>query len=56
MINFGKTMENEVFNTHLAVTAGMEVKNQGSKPLTGLRYFGPGVHNNIPNVGDHKVL
>ena len=54
MINFGETTEDEVFITHLAATAGVEVENKGSEPLVSLRYFGPGVHDNLPNVGDHK--
>ena len=33
---------------------GVEVENTGSEPLVGLRYFGPDVHKNLPNVGDYR--
>jgi hypothetical protein len=54
MIRFGQETEDEVFITHEAATAGVEIENNGSEPLVGLRYFGPDVHNSLPNVGDHK--
>jgi hypothetical protein len=54
MIRFGATTEDEVFITHEAATAGVEIENTGSEPLEGLRYFGPDVFDNMPNVGDHK--
>jgi len=54
MIRFGAETEDEVFITFEAATAGVEVVNDGSEPLVSLRYFGPDVHPNVPNVGDHK--
>ena len=54
MIRFGQETEDEVFITHEAATAGVEIENTGSEPLVGLRYFGPDVHDSVPNVGDHK--
>jgi len=54
MIRFGEETEDEVFITHEAAVAGVEIENTGSEPLVGLRYFGPDVHANMPAVGDHK--
>ncbi len=54
MIRFGAETEDEVFITFEAAQAGVEVVNTGSEPLVGLRYFGPDVHANVPNVGDYK--
>ncbi len=54
MIHFGEETEDEVFITHEAATAGVEIENTGSEPLVGLRYFGPDVHANLPKVGDYK--
>lgn len=54
MIRFGEETEDEVFITYEAATAGVEIENKGSEPLVGLRYFGPDVHSNMPNVGDHR--
>ena len=48
MIRFGEETEDEVFITHEAATAGVEIENTGSEPLVGLRYFGPDVHKNLP--------
>lgn len=54
MIHFGEETEDEVFITHEAATAGVEIENTGSEPLVGLRYFGPDVHRNLPKVGDYR--
>jgi len=54
MIRFGEETEDEVFITHAAATRGVEIENTGSEPLVGLRYFGPDVHANLPNVGDYR--
>jgi len=54
MIRFKAETEDEVFISHEAATNGIEFENTGSEPLEGLRYFGPDVHENMPNVGDHK--
>ena len=49
MIRFGQSTEDEVFITHQAANAGVVIKNTGSEPLVGLRYFGPEVHKNLPS-------
>lgn len=54
MIRFGAETEDEVFITHEAATAGVEIENTGSEPLVGLRYFGPDTFSKVPNVGDYK--
>ena len=54
MIRFGAETEDEVFISHEAAAAGVEIKNTGSEPLVGLRYFGPDSHKKLPNVGDYK--
>jgi hypothetical protein len=51
MIRFGARTEDEVFITYEAARAGVKIENTGSEPLVGLRYFGPDVHNNLPNIG-----
>lgn len=54
MIRFGEPTEDEVFISHEAATAGVEIENTGSEPLVGLRYFGPDVHKKLPAIGDYK--
>ena len=54
MIRFGEEPWDEVFITHGAATAGVQIENTGAEPLVGLRYFGPDVHDNMPNVGDYS--
>jgi hypothetical protein len=54
MIRFGQPTEDEVFITHEAAVGGVEVENNGSEPLVGLRYFGPDTFERVPNVGDHR--
>lgn len=54
MIKFGDEPDDEVFITAEAAASEVVVENTGSEPLVSLRYFGPGVHANMPNVGDHK--
>lgn len=51
MIRFGENTTDEVFISHTAATKGVVVENTGSEPLVGLRYFGPGVHSNLPKAG-----
>ena len=51
MIRFGENTADEVFITHTAATAGVEVENLGNEPLVGLRYFGPDTHTNLPQAG-----
>jgi len=33
----------------------VEVENNGSEPLVGLRYFGPNTWDDLPSVGGHKA-
>jgi len=54
MIHFGEETEDEVFITHEAAMAGVQIENTGSEPLVGLRYFGPNVHKKLPKVGDYR--
>jgi len=54
MIRFGEATLDEVFITYEAAAAGVEVENTGKEPLVGLRYFGPDVHDDVPNVGDYR--
>ncbi len=54
MIRFGAETEDEVYITHEAATAGVEIENNGSEPLVSLRYFGPDVHPSVPKVGDYR--
>jgi hypothetical protein len=52
MIRFGALTEDEVFISYDAARAGVEIRNTGSEPLVGLRYFGPDTFATVPNVGD----
>ncbi|HEX7378031.1 MAG TPA: hypothetical protein VF278_13000 [Pirellulales bacterium] len=54
MIHFGEETEDEVFISHEAATAGVEIENTGSEPLVSLRYFGPDVHTSLPKVGEYR--
>lgn len=54
MIRFGAETEDEVFITHQAAQAGVEIENTGSEPLVGLRYFGPKTHDQLPAVGSYR--
>ena len=54
MIRFGAETEDEVFITAEAATAGVEIENTGAEPLVGLRYFGPDMHDDSPEVGAYK--
>jgi hypothetical protein len=52
MIRFGARTEDEVFITYEAARRGVKIENTGSEPLVGLRYFGPDVHDKLPEIGD----
>jgi len=54
MIHFGEEPWDELFITAEAAAQGVVIENTGGEPLVGLRYFGPDVHKNMPNIGDHK--
>jgi hypothetical protein len=54
MIRFGQMTQDEVFVSWEAATAGVTFENHSATdPLVTLRYFGPGVHRQMPEVGDH---
>ncbi|QDT18027.1 cupin domain-containing protein [Alienimonas californiensis] len=54
MIKFGDMTMDEVFVTAPTAGKGVEVVNNGTEPLVGLRYFGPEAQVNAPDVGAHK--
>jgi hypothetical protein len=54
LVRFGEETEDEVFISHEAASAGVEIENTGSEDLVSLRYFGPDVHDDLPAVGDYK--
>jgi len=54
LIRFGEETEDEVFISHEAAAAGVEIENTGSEALVGLRYFGPDVHDNLPEMGAYQ--
>ncbi len=54
MIRFGEEPWDEVFIAHDAAAAGVEIENTGGEPLVGLRYFGPDVHKNMPDIGAYR--
>ena len=55
IMRYGELSEDEVFISHHAAVAGVEVENNGSEPLVGLRYFGPNTWDDLPPVGAHKA-
>ncbi len=55
IIRFGQMTEDEVFVSYDAAIEGVTFINPSpTDPLVTLRYFGPGVHTDMPNVGDHS--
>ncbi len=55
MIRFGELTEDEVFISAKAAQEGVVVENLGKEcPLVLLRYFGPDVNPNAPQVGDYR--
>ena len=56
-IRFGQMTQDEVFISAEAAATGVTVENHSATdPLGTLRYFGPDVHSDMPNVGDHMRL
>jgi hypothetical protein len=54
LIRFGQMTQDELFITAEAAAEGVVVKNHSkTDPLVLLRYFGPDVHTDMPEVGDH---
>lgn len=57
MIRFHQMTEDEVFCTEQAARAGVTYENTSStEPLVMLRYFGPEVNPDAPEVGAHRRL
>jgi hypothetical protein len=55
LIRFGQMTQDEVFVSHDAAKQGVTFVNQSqTDPLVSLRYFGPDVHPDMPEVGDHR--
>lgn len=54
IVRYGQTTEDEIFISHEAAIGGVEIVNDGSEPLVGLRYFGPDTWDAVPAVGDYK--
>ena len=54
MIDFGELTEDEYFVSDEAARQGVRFQNTGTEPLVTLRYFGPEVNPDAPQVGDHK--
>jgi hypothetical protein len=54
IIRFGQMTSDEVFVTAEAATGGVRITNNSETDnLVLLRYFGPDVHGDMPEVGDH---
>ncbi len=51
MIRYGELTHDEYFVTATAARAGVTITNTGSEPLVILRYFGPDVHPDLPELG-----
>ncbi len=55
LIRFGQMTQDEVFISAEAAAAGVVLENHSqTDPLVTLRYFGPDVHTDMPEVGDHR--
>jgi hypothetical protein len=54
MINYGELTEDEYYVSDEAARAGVVFENTGTEPLVTLRYYGPEVNPEAPNIGDHK--
>jgi hypothetical protein len=54
MIDFGELTEDEYFVSDEAARQGVVFENTGTEPLVTLRYFGPEVNPDAPQVGAHK--
>lgn len=54
LIRFGQMTQDEVFISYEAAAEGVTLENHSqTDPLVTLRYFGPDVHRDMPEVGDH---
>lgn len=56
VIRFGQMTQDELFVTAEAAAGGVVVENNSqTDPLVMLRYFGPDVHTEMPEVGAHAI-
>ncbi len=54
LIRFGQMTQDEVFISAEAAKGGVTIENYSeTDPLVTLRYFGPDIHDDMPEVGDH---
>ena len=54
LICFGQMTQDEIFISAEAAAGGVLIENHSATdPLITLRYFGPEIHSNMPEVGDH---
>jgi hypothetical protein len=54
LIRFGQMTQDEVFISYEVAAEGVTLQNHSqTDPLVTLRYFGPDVHADMPEVGDH---
>ncbi len=54
LIRFGQMTQDEVFISAEAAAGGVAIENHSATdPLITLRYFGPEIHSNMPEVRDH---
>jgi hypothetical protein len=55
VIRFGQMTQDEVFVSHEAAMQGITFRNQSqTDPLVMLRFFGPDVHSDMPEVGSYR--
>jgi hypothetical protein len=54
-IRYGEVTNDEVFITDKRAKEGVTFTNAGTEVFVSLRYFGPDVHPNAPNVGDART-
>lgn len=56
LIRFGQMTQDELFISAEAAAQGIVIENHSeTDPLVTLRYFGPDVRSDMPEVGDHKL-
>lgn len=53
-VRYGELTQDEFFITAEAARDGVPVENTGHESLVLLRYFGPDVHTDLPEVGAHR--
>ena len=53
-VRYGQLTQDEFFISDQRAKTGWSVENTGHESLVILRYFGPGVSQSMPKVGDHR--